>query len=138
MFEPVSRSEFGDLVGVLEGVGLLSRAGGCAEILAGGGGGRRAIGRSASFAGGTRFGGGVGKGKGKSEVKMAKGVRIDEVLRGLGISPSADAPADIKEEVLRAIWETEKSRLARELKTLAREKEITKLLVNGFEDALKD
>ncbi|KAF8069994.1 P-loop containing nucleoside triphosphate hydrolase protein [Lyophyllum atratum] len=132
VFEVVSRSEFGDLVGVLEGIGLVS-LGGTSDISAGTGA-KRAFGRSASFAGGSGFGG-AGKGKGKGEVKLVKGVRGDEVLRGLGITA---AELDIMEEEVKAIWEREMARLARDLKAIERGKERAAAVANGFEGALED
>ncbi|KAG6844624.1 hypothetical protein H0H87_005481 [Tephrocybe sp. NHM501043] len=130
IFEAVSRSEFGDLIGVLEGIGLVSLA----SDIASGTGAKRAFGRSASFAGSSPFGG-AGKGKGKGDVKLANGVRSDEVLRGLGITA---ATLDIMEEEVKAVWEREDARLARDLKAIEREKERAAAIVNGFEGALED
>ncbi|KAF8971131.1 P-loop containing nucleoside triphosphate hydrolase protein [Flammula alnicola] len=122
IFEPVSRSEFGDLMGVLEGVGivslsssLLASAGSCS----GAGKGRKAFGRSASF------GAGLGKnGAGAvGEVRLVEGTWGDEVLRGLGVTGaiiSADEwPVDAREEEVRGIWEREKARLTRDIKVAA-------------------
>ncbi|RDB16817.1 Cell division control protein 6 [Hypsizygus marmoreus] len=134
-FEAVSRSEFGDLVGVLEGIGLVCLGG--AADLSSGTGAKRAFGRSASFGGGAGFGG-AGKGKGKGEVRLAKGVRTDEVLRGLGITDLAETPADVIEEEVHAIWAREKARLSRDLKAIERERARTKASMNGFEGALED
>ena len=83
IFEPVSRSEFADLLGVLEGAGLVSLLSSLA--LASGssaGRGKKAFGRS------TSFGAGLGKnGAGAvGEVKLVEGVWADEILRGLGAS----------------------------------------------------
>lgn len=141
MLEPVSRSEFGDLVGVLEGVGLIC-LGGTADASIGTGA-KRAFGRTASFGGGTGFGG-AGKGKGKGDVRLAKGVRADEVLRGLGILVSTTAPAvataegNIRQEEVRGIWEREKARLGRDLKVIEREKGKALVAANGFEGASED
>ena len=135
--EPVSRSEFSDLVGVLDGIGLIFLEGG--SDVSPGTGARRAFGRSASFAGGAGFGG-AGRGKGKGDVRIAKGVRTDEVLRGLGISSSgeAPAPADVQQEVLRALWEAEKAKLARELKVAEKQKQRAKAIGDGFDGASED
>ncbi|KAF9462278.1 P-loop containing nucleoside triphosphate hydrolase protein [Collybia nuda] len=139
VLEPVSRGEFGDLIGVLEGVGLV-RLGGTADTLAGTGA-RRAFGRSASFGGGAGFGG-AGKGKGKGDIKLAGGVRADEVLRGLGISAVATASSavegDARQEEVKAIWEREKARLGRDLKAIEREKGKALTRVDGFEGASED
>ncbi|KAG6865205.1 hypothetical protein C0991_004514 [Blastosporella zonata] len=129
IFEPVSRSEFGDLVGVLEGIGLVSGA--ASDIAAGA---KRAFGRSASFAGASPFGG-SSKGKCKGDLKLANGVRSDEVMRGLGITA---ATLDIMEEEVKAIWERENARIARDLKAIQREKDRAAAIANGFEGALED
>jgi cell division control protein 6 len=135
----VSRSEFGDLVGVLEGVGLVCLAGGAESSLKGGA--RRAFGRSASFGGGAGFGGtGKGKGKGSSELKLAKGVRGEEVLRGMGVTPSegSNLNGDIRAEEVRGIWEREKLRLGRDLKALEREGNKSLAGVDAFDGAAED
>lgn len=125
--------EFGDLVGVLEGVGLIC-LGGTADASIGTGA-KRAFGRTASF-GGTGFGG-AGKGKGKGDIRLAKGVRANEVLRGLGISVSATAAAegDVRQEEVR---EREKARLGRDLKIIEREKGKALVAANGVEGASED
>ena len=135
--EPVSRSEFTDLVGVLDGIGLISLQGG--SDVSSGTGARRAFGRSASFAAGAGFGG-AGRGKGKGDVMVAQGVRTDEVLRGLGISASGEAPppVDVQQEVLRALWETEKAKLTRELKVIEKQKQRVTAIVDGFDGASED
>ncbi|KAF8232203.1 P-loop containing nucleoside triphosphate hydrolase protein [Tricholoma matsutake] len=139
VFDPVSRSEFGDLVGVLEGVGLVCLAGG-AEVNSGGGA-RRAFGRSASFGGGAGFGGtGKGKGKGAGELRLANGVRVEEVLRAMGVSVSgaSHAAGDIKGEEVRGIWERETSRLGRDLKALGKVQGKSLANVDGFHGATED
>jgi cell division control protein 6 len=136
VFEPVSRSEFGDLVGVLEGVGLVCLAGGAEASSRGGA--RRAFGRSASFAGGAGFGGtGKGKAKGAGELRLAKGVRGEEVLRGMGVTAS-DVNGDVRAEEVRGIWEREKARLGRDLKALERERGKSLTGVDAFHDASED
>ena len=122
IFEPVSRSEFADLLGVLEGVGLVSLSSSLA--LASGssaGRGKKTFGRS------TSFGAGLGKnGAGAvGEVKLVEGVWADEILRGLGASrtdlssTSNEFPIDARKEEIRGIWEREKSRLTKDLKARA-------------------
>lgn len=140
VLEPVSRGEYGDLVGVLEGVGLISM-GGTADATTSTGA-KRAFGRTASFGGANGFGG-TGKGKGKGDVRLAKGVRADEVLRGLGITvsetvPTAAAEGNIRQEEVRGIWEKEKARLARDLKAIEREKGKALVAANGFDGASED
>ncbi|CAA7260582.1 unnamed protein product [Cyclocybe aegerita] len=112
IFEPVSRVEFGDLMGVLEGVGLVSLSSSLlSSTSASPSKGKRAFGRSASF------GGGLGKnGAGAvGDVRLVEGLWADEILRGLGVTADA-SPADAREEEVRGIWEREKSRLAKDLK----------------------
>lgn len=112
VFSPVSRSEFGDLIGMLEGIGLVSVSssiGSSSPVK----GGKRAFGRSASFGSGANKGGSTG------EVKLGGGVWADEVLRGLGAGSTDPEPSgDIREEEVRDIWIRENSRLARDLKAV--------------------
>ena len=113
IFEPVSRSEFGDLLGVLEGVGLACLSSSVSSS-ASPTKGKRAFSRS------TSFGTGLGK-KGAGavgEVRLVEGVWGDEVLRGLGVSCESIS-ADAREEEVRGIWEREKSRLAKDIKAAA-------------------
>lgn len=147
MFIPVSRSEFSDIAGMLEVLGLaslsslslsssFSSAGPSSQ-----GGGKRSLSRSASFG----FGRGA-MGVGAQEVKIAEGVRSEELLRGLGIniaegaaSASSAVVGDVREEEVRAIWLREKSRLGRDIKA-AQERtgkgmgEGRNLFVDAFED----
>ena len=123
VFEPVSRSEFADLMGVLEGVGLVSLSSSpfASESGSSPSKGRKAFGRSASF------GSGLGKnGAGAvGAVRLVEGLWADEILRGLGMSDtdsshvSDDMPVDARKEEIRGIWEQEKSRLTKDLKSLA-------------------
>lgn len=122
IFKPVSRNEFADLLGILEGVGLVSLS---SSLSASGSGsspskGKRTFGRSASF------GSGLGKNSAGSVgvVRLVEGLWADEVLRGLGASgsdpspASDDMPVDARKEEICGIWEQEKSRLTRDLKSL--------------------
>ena len=122
IFKPVSRNEFADLLGILEGVGLVSLS---SSLSASGSGsspskGKRTFGRSASF------GSGLGKNSAGSVgvVRLVEGLWADEVLRGLGasgsdLSPASDdMPVDARKEEICGIWEQEKSRLTRDLKSL--------------------
>ena len=123
IFEPVSRSEFADLLGVLEGVGLVSLSSSLLTSVSGSSPskGKRAFGRSASFGTGLSKNGAGAVG----EVRLVEGVWPDEILRGLGasgteVSPASDdMPVDARKEEIRGIWEREKSRLTKDLKSLA-------------------
>lgn len=110
VFPPVSRSEFGDLIGVLEGMGLIvsSASSGPASSSALTTKGKRAFGRSASFGYGVNRGPAGG-------VRLAGMVRSEEVLRGLGIGEKAAGSGDAKTEEVAAIWERERGRLTREV-----------------------
>ncbi|KAG6902101.1 hypothetical protein C0995_004281 [Termitomyces sp. Mi166 len=130
VFEPVSRSEFNDLLGVLEGIGLVSFGATSSPTM--GTGAKRTFGRSSSFVGGSGFG---GASKGRGDVKLANGVRSDEALRGLGIMA---AELDVMEEEVKAIWDRENARLSRDLKAIEREKERAAIIANGFEGAQED
>lgn len=108
VFSPVSRSEFSDLLNMVETVGLFTLSSSSVP-----GSPSKSLRRAASF------GALMGKTAGQ-EVHFIAGVRLDEVARGLGISddaaPSPDS--DVKEEEVRAIWGKEKVRISREGKAL--------------------
>ncbi|KAF9522655.1 hypothetical protein CPB83DRAFT_871919 [Crepidotus variabilis] len=114
LFESISRSEFGDVLGVLEGVGILSLSSSLSAS-AGPSKPKRAMGRSVSFGGGLSKNGAGAVG----EVRLVDGVWNDEVLRGLGVTPADGAASDPREEEVRAIWTREKSRLAKDVKAAA-------------------
>jgi cell division control protein 6 len=128
----VSRSEFGDLVGLLEGVGLVvcSLAASASSLSAPAGSkAKRAFGRSASFRGG---GGGAG------DVQLAAAVRTEEVLRGLGIGMGeAVADEDVAAEEVNAIWLKENGRLARDA-SVRDNKAKKERVTAGFDDAMED
>lgn len=109
VFAPASRSEFGDLLGMLETVGLiqLSLVAKCPGTPSKSG--KRGLSRSTSFSAGNT--------KGSQEVKFVEGVRVEEVRRGLGIDDSqAQDKTDVKAEEVRTIWEKERVRISRESK----------------------
>ncbi|KAJ7747245.1 P-loop containing nucleoside triphosphate hydrolase protein [Mycena metata] len=136
VFSPVSRSEFGDLVSMLEGVGLVSCPSPASSPAATSGSvagkSKRAFGRSASFGFGANRGGG-----GAGDVQLAAAVRTEEVLRGLGIGMVDAAAEDIAVEEVNAIWVKENGRLKRD--TTARDNKAKKDKVTaGFDDAMED
>jgi len=124
--QPVSRNEFGDLVNMLEGVGLIS-AGGAESSPSKA---KRTFGRSSSFAGAPK--------KGSSgDVKLGAGVLTEEVVRGLGVEvEDVDASQDLREEEVRAIWRRECSRLTKDIKIAAAKS--AKRDESRFEDASED
>ncbi|KAH7913453.1 P-loop containing nucleoside triphosphate hydrolase protein [Hygrophoropsis aurantiaca] len=131
IFAPVSRSEFADLIGMLETVGLLSApvAGSASVTSTPSKSGRRGFGRSASFGGTAKASGAC------QEIKLMETVRLDEVLRGLGIEGSqADAGHALEEEV-KAIWARESSRLNKDTKTKMR---LEGVVDRPFEEAFED
>lgn len=109
VFEPASRSEFGDLLNILEGNGLV-----CFSSSTLARSGRKQFGRSFSFAG-------AGKNSGTGSVgsvRLVEGVWCDEILRGLGVNnvPQEGAEIDVCEEEVKAIWQREQARNARDVK----------------------
>jgi cell division control protein 6 len=132
VFTPVSRSEFGDLLGMLETVGLAgSPSSTKATPSTPSKTGRRAFGRSKSFHGSTL------KSAAIDNVRLADGVMRDEVLRGLGIGEQEkpDVAADVRETEIRAIWAREQARITKDIKA----KERAGLpVVAGFEGAIED
>lgn len=125
LFNAVSRSEFGDLAGVLEVVGLFSLSSCSSLPSTPRKPGKKAFSRSASFAGGNQT---------AQEVCFVEGVRLDEVARGLGLG-IADAPADAREEEVRAVYQREQARIAREAKSHNQTRRVD---VAGFEEAMED
>ena len=98
-FTPVSRSEFGDLAGVLETVGLISLSAST---------GRNIV-RTTSFS--KRGAKGLASNRQDRVVALVEGVRQDELLRGLGIGSEAK---DICEEEVNEIWMRELARIRKE------------------------
>ncbi|PPQ99761.1 hypothetical protein CVT24_009664 [Panaeolus cyanescens] len=117
LFEPVTRSEFGDLIGVLEGAGLVSLSSSMLPT-ASPSKLKRTFSRTASFGAGVMGKNGAGT---VGEVRLVEGVWGDEILRGLGASnatPAVDSQ-DAQQEEVRAIYERESTRLARDVKAVA-------------------
>ncbi|KAI0769323.1 P-loop containing nucleoside triphosphate hydrolase protein [Trametes elegans] len=125
VFVPVSRSEFGDLAGVLEVVGLVSLSSSGSSPSTPRKSGKKAFSRSASFAGGSQS---------VQEARFVDGVRLEEVARGLGLGVD-DVPADVREEEVRAIYHREQARIVREAKALGKS---SRAEVVGFEEAMED
>ncbi|KAI6044539.1 P-loop containing nucleoside triphosphate hydrolase protein [Pisolithus marmoratus] len=125
IFTPVSRSEFADLIGVLETSGLISSSTSCSSVASPSKSGRRGFGRSTSFgtmAKGTAAG---------QDIRIADAVRIDEVLRGLGVAdPHADI-TDPREEEVRAIWVRESARIVKDVRLRAQSKGNADDLIEG-------
>ncbi|KAH6914486.1 Cdc6B protein [Coprinopsis sp. MPI-PUGE-AT-0042] len=112
-FDAVSRNDFGDLLGVLEGVGLVQMSSSSLPSSAAGTPtkSKRGFGRTASFGSGLgRSGAGA-----VGDVKLVEGVWTNEVLRGLGISESSTSD-DLRNEEIKGLWISESHRLAKEVK----------------------
>ncbi|KAK0191479.1 P-loop containing nucleoside triphosphate hydrolase protein [Armillaria mellea] len=106
VFAPVSRSEFGDITGMLEGFGLVSTT-----SVFGSKGGKRQLARNASFTQGAQ------KGVVSRNVQLAIGVWPEEILRGMGIEASESSVSDdVIEEEVSALWRQELIRLERDRK----------------------
>lgn len=116
---PVSKNEFSDLIGLLEGVGLVTTCSG-SSINPSPKKKRMRFGRSASFG---RLG--ASSCAGMEDVRLASGVWVDEVLRGLGVTTvtqsrasDVDCIKDVQEEEIGAIWMREDGALRKELKVV--------------------
>lgn len=124
-FVPVSRSEFGDLMNMLETVGLVALSSNTGAKTLGASPSKR---RTASL-------GKLGTVAGGQEMRFVEGVRMEEIARGLGIGEGGEREdADVKEEEVRAIWERERARIAREVKAQNREP----VPADAFNDAQED
>ncbi|KAI0302555.1 P-loop containing nucleoside triphosphate hydrolase protein [Russula brevipes] len=120
-FTPVSRSEFGDLAGVLETNGLISLSASST---------RRKLARATSFSSrGTK---GLAGAQSSGSVALMEGVRPDEVLRGLGVGAETK---DICEEEVEGIWKRELSRIRKEIRIQKPSADLGEL---GFDDASED
>ncbi|KIY61330.1 P-loop containing nucleoside triphosphate hydrolase protein [Cylindrobasidium torrendii FP15055 ss-10] len=103
VFTAVSRNEFGDLLSMLEGVGLLANTASFAPSPAKA---KRGLARTTSK---TLIPSG--------EVKLCEGVCVEEILKGLGIRDDVSKPVeDTMEEEVSGLWRQEMSRVSRELK----------------------
>ncbi|KAJ3992489.1 P-loop containing nucleoside triphosphate hydrolase protein [Lentinula boryana] len=117
---PVSRTEFSDLLGMLEGVGLVALGSFQSSPKK-----RVCLGRSMSSgkSGNTFL---RSRSTLTEEVRLAPGIWVDEVLRGLGVACSKNTTAsqDIKEEELNAIWLKEDAVIRKELKAVENKRNV--------------
>jgi cell division control protein 6 len=120
-FTPVSRSEFGDLAGVLETIGLVSLS---ASSQTG-----RKLSRTTSS---NRSMKGLSSAQQNRSVTFVEGIRPDEVLRGLGIDAEKK---DICEEEVEGIWKRELSRIRKEARI--QQPSIDPITL-GFDDATEE
>lgn len=124
IFTPVSRSEFGDLIGVLETVGLVSLSASLPTTPSKSG--RRGLQRTSSFASGT--------GQTGQSVCLATGIRLDEVSRGLGIDADS-VSEDVRANEVRAIADKERARMMREARA---EVSFAQAAATAFEGAVEN
>ena len=135
-FTPLPRSDFTDVLGLLETNGLVS--------LSSAVGGARTLKRTTSFSSRNKMGGT------SQSVRLQTGIRMGEVGRALGIiiddaipkssqPASVDGDSDVREEAVRSIWTRESSRIKKELKarSIAMD-EAEKDFDIGFDDAEED
>ncbi|KEP51193.1 enoyl-CoA hydratase [Rhizoctonia solani 123E] len=115
-FAPVSRSEFQDLLGVLETGGLIKIIGAVGQATPSR---RKATALSS-----------------EPLVGLAEGIREEDIIRGLG-NAGAGATAGVKEEEAMALWERELKRSSRDVERVKRavEREKEAAVVDGFADA---
>lgn len=115
-FAPVSRSEFQDLLGVLETGGLIKIIGTVGQATPS----RRKATTLSS----------------EPLVGLAEGIREEDIIRGLG-NAGVGATAGVKEEEAMALWDRELKRSARDVERVKRaaEREKEAAVVDGFADA---
>ena len=116
-FSGVGRTEFADLVNLLEGSGLV-------ELVQGRGFGSK-----------TKRG---GKKQSEQVVSIASGVRTEELIRGLiGSSDNGnteDVAVDVREEEVKHVWEKEIARIDREIKAIYGDSSVKKADFEGAEE----
>jgi cell division control protein 6 len=128
VFSPVSRSEFGDLLSMLETVGLVQLSASSSPRTPTNSA-KRGLSRTMSLGSGVM--------KGNQDVKLVEGIRVQEVCKGLGIDGSSPPEAgDVKAEEVRAIWEKESIRISREVK--AHLSNNTTTTADAFKEAFED
>ena len=129
VFSAVSRTEFADIINMLETLGIVGRESNGPSTPSKTG--RRTLGRSTSFSCGT-------KAIASSAVAFVEGVRTDEVLRGLGICEQAVVEGkemDTQQEELREIWSKELRDIRKDVDALTKSKAV---IADGFADMTED
>jgi len=128
VFSAVSRSEFVDIINMLETLGIVGRVPNGPSTPSKTS--RRALGRSVSFTSGAK--GGV-----PSAVAFSEGVRTDEILRGLGVREQAveGKEMDAQQDELRAIWSKELRDIRKDADVLIKSEAV---IADGFADMTED
>jgi cell division control protein 6 len=125
IFTPVSRSEFSDLVNVLETSGIVSSSVPCSTTLSPSKSGRRGVSRTSSF-------GSPSKGAAfAQEIQLVDSLRVEEVLRGLGVD-AGSTNTDPREEEARAIWVRESRRTTKDMTPILPSVQDSDLLDEAF------
>lgn len=129
VFSAVSRTEFSDIINMLETLGIVGRESNGPSTPSKTG--RRTLGRSTSFSCGT-------KATSASAVAFVEGVRMDEILRGLGVCEQIVVEGkemDTQQEELRAIWTRELRDIRKDVDVLTKSKAV---IADGFADMTED
>lgn len=129
VFSAASRTEFVDIMSMLETLGIVGRESNGPSTPSKTG--RRTLGRSTSFSCGT-------KASASSAIAFAEGVRAEEILRGLGICEQGAVEGkemDAQRDELRAIWNKELRDIQKGADALTKNKSI---VADGFADMTED
>jgi cell division control protein 6 len=128
VFSAVSRTEFADIINMLETLGMVGRVPNGPSTPSKTS--RRALGRSVSFTSGA-------KGSAPSAVAFSEGVRTDEILRGLGVCQQAveGKEMDAQQDELRAIWSKELRDIRKDADLLTKTEAV---IADGFADMTED
>lgn len=129
VFSAVSRIEFGDIMSMLETLGIVGRESNGPSTPSKTG--RRTLGRSTSFSCGTKT-------NASSTVAFVEGIRTEEILRGLGICEQGAVEGkemDAQQDELRAIWNKELRGIRKDADALTKNKAI---VADGFTDMTED
>ena len=128
VFSAVSRTEFVDIINMLETLGIVGRVPNGPSTPSKTS--RRALGRSVSFTSGA-------KGSAPSTVAFVEGVRTDEILRGLGVceQPVEGKEMDAQQDELRAIWGKELRDTRKDADALTKSEAV---IADGFADMTED
>ena len=108
IFTPVSRSEFSDLVSVLETSGIVTLSAPRSTSLSPSKSGRRGVSRTSSFGSPSKSAAFA------QEIQLVDSLRVEEVLRGLGVD-GLPTNTDPREEEVRAIWIRESRRTTKDM-----------------------
>jgi cell division control protein 6 len=129
IFSAVSRTEFVDIVNMLETLGIVGKESNGPSTPSKTS--RRTLGRSTSFSCST-------KASALPAVAFAEGVRTDEILRGLGVGEQTIVESkgmDTQQEELQAIWIKELRNIRRDIDALTKSKTV---VADGFADMTED